>query len=265
MSRYVRHSDRYVQSMSYRASFQLRFQAGNIEEFLGSIYVENVHQRTPKKQERPAHLQISPRSMTFGVPRYLNCECVKRHGAHSTRTSELDLQRGEESCSEEIFAAEFPEPLDASVASDGRCMFCESRDVADASRESRNPEVFIIPLSEKKRLSVQRPHPCPLEFGQVVHCLHDLLANLKNSRVRPVALPQRQSADSATHNEGRSFAIVPHHKVPVCHLTVPHFCAERRSDRAVRIVYMGIAALGIDLLNPRASSQRSARLQRVGV
>jgi hypothetical protein len=44
--------------------------------------------------------------------------------------------------------------LDASVASDGRCMFCERRNVADGSREPGNPEVFIVPLSEKKRFSV---------------------------------------------------------------------------------------------------------------
>jgi hypothetical protein len=64
------------------------------------------------------------------------------------------LERGEEFRAEEIFAAEFPEPLDASVASDGRCMFCERRNVADGSREPGNPEVFIVPLSEKKRFSV---------------------------------------------------------------------------------------------------------------
>jgi hypothetical protein len=46
------------------------------------------------------------------------------------------LERGEESRSEEIFATESPEPLDASVASDGRCMFCERRNVADCSRKS---------------------------------------------------------------------------------------------------------------------------------
>jgi CheY-like chemotaxis protein len=68
-----------------------------------------------------------------------------------------------------------------------------------------------------------------------------------------------------THNEGSGLAIVPRHQVSLRHLTRPHFWAKRRSDNAVRSVYMGIAALGVDLLNPRASPQRSGRLQCVGV
>ena len=84
----------------------------------------------------------------------------------------------------------------------------------------------------------------------------------RTGRIAPLFF--RQFPDSATHNEGRSFAIVPQHKVPVCHLTVPYFCAERRGDRAVRTVCVGIRARGIDLFNPRASPQRSRRLQCVG-
>ena len=47
------------------------------------------------------------------------------------------------------------------------------------------------------------------------------------------------------------------------HLAMPHLRAERRIDRAVRTVEMGITVLEIDLLNPRTSSQRSGRLQCV--
>jgi hypothetical protein len=45
---------------------------------------------------------------------------------------------------------------------------------------------------------------------------------------------------------------------------MPHFWAERRIDSAGRAVDMGIAALGVDLLNPRARPQRGERLQCVG-
>jgi hypothetical protein len=71
--------------------------------------------------------------------------------------------------------------------------------------------------------------------------------------VRPVALFLRQFPDSVTHNERRGLAVVPHHKVSVRHLTMPHLWAERRIDSAVRTVWLRIAVLGIDLLNPRAS------------
>jgi hypothetical protein len=74
----------------------------------------------------------------------------------------------------------------------------------------------------------------------------------------------RQFPDSATHDEGRGFAIVPCHKGPVSPLAVPHFWGERRVDSAVRAVYVGIAVLGVDLLNPRASPQRSGRWEAVG-
>lgn len=69
----------------------------------------------------------------------------------------------------------------------------------------------------------------------------------------------RQSPDSGTHNEGGGLAIVPRHQVSVSNLTMPHFWVERRIDSAVRTVRLGIAVLGIDLLNPRASSQGSGR------
>ena len=58
----------------------------------------------------------------------------------------------------------------------------------------------------------------------------------ENSMVRPVALAVRQFLDSATQNEGRGLAIIPHHKVPVRHLAMPHFGAERCIDSAVRTV-----------------------------
>jgi len=74
----------------------------------------------------------------------------------------------------------------------------------------------------------------------------------------------RQLPDAVTHNERSVLAVVPHHEVTVHHLAMPHFRAERRIDRAVRAVYMGIAVLGVDLLNPRASSQGGGRLQCVG-
>ena len=68
----------------------------------------------------PLPAYSSPRSISFGVPRYLNCECANRHGAHSTCTSELDLERGEGSRSEEIFTAKFPEPAFARGCREGR-------------------------------------------------------------------------------------------------------------------------------------------------
>ena len=74
----------------------------------------------------------------------------------------------------------------------------------------------------------------------------------------------RQFPDRVSHNEGSGLAIVPNHKVSLRHLTLPHFRAERRIDRAVRAVYMGITVLGIDFLNPRASPQRGGRLQCAG-
>jgi len=46
----------------------------------------------------------------------------------------------------------------------------------------------------------------------------------------------RQLPDAVTHNEGRGLAIIPHHEVSVRHLAMPHFCAKRRIDRAVRAV-----------------------------
>jgi len=79
--------------------------------------------------------------------------------------------------------------------------------------------------------------------------------------VRPVALFLRQFPDSVTHNERRGLAVVPHHEVPVRHLAMPHFCAERRIDSAVRTIWVGIAVRGIDLLDPRTSSQRGGRLK----
>ena len=82
--------------------------------------------------------------------------------------------------------------------------------------------------------------------------------------VRPVALFLRQFPDSVTHNERRGLAVVPHHEVPVRHLAMPHFCAERRIDRAVRTVWLGIAVRSVDLLNPRACSYRGGRLQCLG-
>jgi hypothetical protein len=86
----------------------------------------------------------------------------------------------------------------------------------------------------------------------------------ENSMVRPVTLAVRQFLDSAAHNEGRGLAVIPDHQVTMRDLAIPHFRAERRIDRAVRAVCMGIAVLRIDLLNPRASSQRSGSLERVG-
>jgi hypothetical protein len=85
---------------------------------------------------------------------------------------------------------------------------------------------------------------------------------LNRAKFAPLFL--RQLPDSVTHNEVGGLAIVPRDQVSVGHLTMPHFRAERRIDRAVRSVYMGIAVLGIDLLNPRASPQRRGRLQGVG-
>ena len=64
----------------------------------------------------------------------------------------------------------------------------------------------------------------------------------------------RQLPDAVTHNEGSGFAIVPHYQVAVRHLAMQHFCAERRIDSAVRTVRLGIAVLGVDLLDPRASA-----------
>jgi hypothetical protein len=46
---------------------------------------------------------------------------------------------------------------------------------------------------------------------------------------------------------------------------MPHFRAKRRIDSAVRAVWVGIAVLGIDLLNPRASPQRGGRVQYAGM
>ena len=82
--------------------------------------------------------------------------------------------------------------------------------------------------------------------------------------VRPVALAVRQFLDSATQNEGRGLAVIPDHQVTMRDLAMPHFRSERRIDRAVRTVYMEIAVRGIDLLDPRASSQGGGRLQCVG-
>jgi hypothetical protein len=82
--------------------------------------------------------------------------------------------------------------------------------------------------------------------------------------VRPVTLAVRQFLDSAAHNEGRGLAVIPDHQVTMRDLAMPHFRSERRIDRAVRAVRMRIAVLGIDLLNPRASPQRSRRLHCVG-
>jgi len=48
------------------------------------------------------------------------------------------------------------------------------------------------------------------------------------------------------------------------HLAKPHFRAERRIDRAVRTVWLGIAVRSVDLLNPRACSYRGGRLQCLG-
>jgi hypothetical protein len=94
----------------------------------------------------------------------LNGACVRRHETHSARTSESDFERRGEPFPEEIFAARFPEPLNASVASDGHCMFCKGRDVADSSREPRNPEVFIATGGEKicpwHALTLYGSHAC---------------------------------------------------------------------------------------------------------
>ena len=70
--------------------------------------------------------------------------------------------------------------------------------------------------------------------------------------------------DSAAHDESSGLAVIPRHQVSLRHLTVPHFRAERRTDSAVRAVYMGIAVRGIDLLDPCARPQRRERLQCVG-
>jgi hypothetical protein len=75
------------------------------------------------------------------------------------------------------------------------------------------------------------------------------------------ALALRQSPDSVSHNEGGGFAVVPRHQVSLRHLTMPHFRAKRRIDNAVRTVWLRIAMPGIDLLDSRASSQRSGRLK----
>src|SRR5580692_7014110 len=82
----------------------------------------------------------------------------------------------------------------------------------------------------------------------------------ENSMVRPVALAVRQFLDSATQNEGRGLAVIPDHQVTMRDLAMPHFRSERRIDRPVRTVCTGIAARGIDLLNPRARPQRGGRL-----
>jgi hypothetical protein len=73
-----------------------------------------------------------------------------------------------------------------------------------------------------------------------------------------------QSPDSAPNDEGSGLAIVPRHQVSLRHLTMPHFRAKRRCDRAVRAVDMGIAVLGIDLLDPSASPYRGGKLQCMG-
>jgi hypothetical protein len=74
----------------------------------------------------------------------------------------------------------------------------------------------------------------------------------------------RHFPDSVTHYEGSGLAVVPHHKVSLRNLTMPHFRAERSCDRAACAVYMGIAVLRIGLLDPRASPQRGGRLECVG-
>jgi hypothetical protein len=73
----------------------------------------------------------------------------------------------------------------------------------------------------------------------------------------------RHLPDSVTHNERRGVAVIPHHQIAMRHLAMPQFRAERRIDRAVRTVRLGIAALGVDLLNPSARPQRSGRLRCV--
>jgi hypothetical protein len=74
----------------------------------------------------------------------------------------------------------------------------------------------------------------------------------------------RHFPDCVSHYEGSGLAVIPHHKVPVRHLTVPHFRAERRIDNTVRAVWVRISVLGIDLLDAGASPQRGGSLQCVG-
>ena len=112
-----------------------------------------------------------------------------------------------------------------------------------------------------RRLDARFPSPAkPTRDGKFSAC--DSIG-LNVTKFAPLFL--RKSPDSATHCEGGGLAVVPHHQIAMSHLAMPHFGAERRIDSAVRAVYLGIAVFGIDLLNPRASPQRSRRLESVGV
>jgi hypothetical protein len=66
----------------------------------------------------------------------------------------------------------------------------------------------------------------------------------------PTELFVRQPPDCATDNEDRDLAIVPHHQVRVCHLTMPHLGTKRLRDSASA----GNTMFGVDLLNSGARS-----------